>query len=361
MALDREPRAEIEERPSRARLPGRIVSPRPEPRRARTHASTRRARSPPPRRRSTTRPRPAAGSWPCNSLLQRSSGSPSRSAPRRNVTGGASRRPAQRLAAVRDERDPRRGRSSQGTSGDAEDRAGRGAQRLRRERVGAPVRERHARAERVRRAQQRADVARIGEPPEREAHVPRRRRAGRRAGRRRSRAPGCGSVETRASSSASTVSPATSRCDRLDARAARRRRRDPRPRPRTALSRHGACAAPSSLRTSLRVSLSREVISASRQSSQLPWKSSVRDEPQRAGPDAQLELEARASPSRASVSRRLVETQASGRPSAPAASSASREPRAALRGKVAGRGRLEDDRQRVRRAARPAAPGSSST
>ena len=55
----------------------------------------------------------------------------------------------------------------------AEDRAGRGAERLRAERVGAALRERDRGAERVGGAQQRADVARIGDAPERKRRLAR--------------------------------------------------------------------------------------------------------------------------------------------------------------------------------------------
>ena len=54
----------------------------------------------------------------------------------------------------------------------APDRAGARAQRLRRGRVGAAVGERDRGAERVGRADQRADVAGVGDPPERERRVP---------------------------------------------------------------------------------------------------------------------------------------------------------------------------------------------
>ena len=72
------------------------------------------------------------------------------------------------------------GASSKAEQRDAEDRAGRGAQRLRAERVGAALRERHRGAERVRGAQQRADVAGIGDAPERERRLARLRAAARR-------------------------------------------------------------------------------------------------------------------------------------------------------------------------------------
>ena len=54
---------------------------------------------------------------------------------------------------------------------DAEDRARRGAQRLRAERVGAARGERDGGAEGIGRPQQRADVARIGDAPERERRL----------------------------------------------------------------------------------------------------------------------------------------------------------------------------------------------
>ena len=57
-----------------------------------------------------------------------------------------------------------------------EDRPRRRAQRLRRQRVGAAVGEGDGGAERIRGADERADVPRVGEPPEREAGVARRLR-----------------------------------------------------------------------------------------------------------------------------------------------------------------------------------------
>ena len=66
-----------------------------------------------------------------------------------------------------------RGASSKRRERHAEDRAGGRAQRLRPGRVGAARGERDAGAERVGRAQQRADVARVADVPERERQRPR--------------------------------------------------------------------------------------------------------------------------------------------------------------------------------------------
>ena len=101
-----------------------------------------------------------------------SAGSPSRSAPRTKTTSPSSSSFVQRRAATRDERDAPPGRLVERRERHAEERAHRRAQRLRAGRVGAAGRERDAGAERIRRAEQRPDVARIGDMPERERHRP---------------------------------------------------------------------------------------------------------------------------------------------------------------------------------------------
>src|SRR5581483_2067800 len=75
------------------------------------------------------------------------------------------------LTAVRLERDARSTGVGPGSDGDAPDRAGARTQRLRRRRVGAPVRQNDRSTECVRRADERSDVARIGEVPERERRL----------------------------------------------------------------------------------------------------------------------------------------------------------------------------------------------
>ena len=77
-----------------------------------------------------------------------------------------------------DERDALARRVVEREQRNAEDRARRGAQRLRPERVGAAVGERDRGAERVGGAQQRADVAGIGDVPERERRLARLARQG---------------------------------------------------------------------------------------------------------------------------------------------------------------------------------------
>ena len=141
---------------------------------------------------------------------------------------------------------------------------------------------------------------------------------------------GCGSVETRASSSSSTVSPATSRCTGSMPALARRldeilalRGEEPR------------LVAVLALPEQLADELERLVVARrdhSRQSSPLPWESTRATTLRRSRPDAQLELERPRRRPR-SCSQRRTETQASGRPSAPAASSASPSCRAASSGR----------------------------
>ena len=70
--------------------------------------------------------------------------------------------------AVRDERNAAAGSLVPPNERDPEDRARRGPERPRPERVGTLVRERDGGAERVRRPKQRADVPRIGHSPERD-------------------------------------------------------------------------------------------------------------------------------------------------------------------------------------------------
>ena len=74
---------------------------------------------------------------------------------------------------MRDERDALPGRLVEPGQRHAEDRAHRRTHGLRPGRIGAAVRERDAGAERVGGAQQRPDVSRIGDVPERERHGPR--------------------------------------------------------------------------------------------------------------------------------------------------------------------------------------------
>ena len=76
----------------------------------------------------------------------------------------------ERRSAARNERDAPPRRLVEARKRHAEERAHRRTQRLRPGRVGAAVRERDPGAERLRRTQQRADVARIGDVPERERH-----------------------------------------------------------------------------------------------------------------------------------------------------------------------------------------------
>ena len=115
----------------------------------------------------------------------------------------------QRRRTVCDERHTHAGRVVEREKRHAEDRAGRGTERLRAQRVGAALRERDRGAERVGGAQQRSDISRIGDSPERKRCLTRssRQRRGPEhsddAGRMRR------SVETAASSSGSTVPPAT--------------------------------------------------------------------------------------------------------------------------------------------------------
>ena len=100
-----------------------------------------------------------------------SAGRPARSAPSRKTTGARGRarpsgcpRCASSATRVPCEVVP-------GAERHPPDRAGARAQRFRRRRVGAAVGERDRRTERVGGADQRADVARVGEPPERERRI----------------------------------------------------------------------------------------------------------------------------------------------------------------------------------------------
>ena len=169
-----------------------------------------------------------------------SSGSPSRSAPRRKVTGPESSSSLKRSAAVRGERDPRLRRVLERQQRNAEDRAHGRAQRLRAKRVGAAGRESDSGPERVRRAQKRADVARIHHVPERERRLPLAPAADRPADRRRSRAPGAAASKARlAAPPRPTHPPRATRPARSRLRAPLPR--DPRPRRRRARARR-ACA-----------------------------------------------------------------------------------------------------------------------
>ena len=103
----------------------------------------------------------------------RSSGRPSRSAPRTNVVGPERSSSSSRRAAVRNERDPTPGRVVEGDERHAEERAHRRAQRLRARRVGASLRDSRdeRRTERVGRTHERAHVPRIADVPERKTDL----------------------------------------------------------------------------------------------------------------------------------------------------------------------------------------------
>ena len=140
-----------------------------------------------------------------------------------------------------------------------EDRPRRRAQRLRRQRVGAAVGEGDGGAERIRRADERADVPRVGQPPERETGVARRAAGGPSAGTRRSRARGAAASTRRRAAPRRRTRPR-----RAGGRARPRRRRaastrsSPSTAKRPVSSRCLRC--PRSFRTSFSVALSREVI-----------------------------------------------------------------------------------------------------
>src|SRR6266536_1029651 len=78
----------------------------------------------------------------------------------------------QRRSITWNERDPRAAGLVELRKRHSEERAHRRAERLRAGRVGAPGRERHAGAERIRRADQRPDVAGICDAPQRDRHRP---------------------------------------------------------------------------------------------------------------------------------------------------------------------------------------------
>ena len=140
-----------------------------------------------------------------------------------------------------DQRDPPAAEVVPASERHAPDRAGARAQRLRRRRVGAAVRESDRRAERLGGADQRADVAGVGDVPERERRVALLPRPGDpRAGRRRPRAADAAcSPRLRA---ASARRPRRPRAGRRAAPSPQRPR--PRPRRRTArASRASACRA----------------------------------------------------------------------------------------------------------------------
>ena len=104
-------------------------------------------------------------------------GSPARSAPSRNATSPVRSTAPSGVAsppATRATRFARRRRSAarERQQGDAPDRARGGPQRLRGRRVGAARGERDRGAEGVRRPDQRADVSRVGNAPERERRRP---------------------------------------------------------------------------------------------------------------------------------------------------------------------------------------------
>ena len=241
-------------------------------------------------------------------------------------------------------------------SGRAEDRARGGTERLRRERVGAAVRERDAGAERIGRPEQGADVAR-GRTAARARGTCSRGPVGRSARRYTPIArAGCGSVETRASSSSSTVSPATSRCT------------GSMPAPRAASTRSSPSTAkspvssrclrwPSSLRTSLSVSLSREVITAA---SRVRCRGDRLARRTRAGPG-----QTRSSSSKTASPSRLRDPSGAPRPRRAAARRPPR-PRAPRRARArrprAGRRRRTSRRRRSarRRAGRRGPPAGSS-
>jgi hypothetical protein len=84
----------------------------------------------------------------------------------------------QRRSAAGNERHPFARRVVEREQRDAEDRAGRRTERLRAERVGAAIGKRDCRTEGIRSAQQRADVPRIGDAPERKRRLPRLARQG---------------------------------------------------------------------------------------------------------------------------------------------------------------------------------------
>ena len=81
--------------------------------------------------------------------------------------------PVQRRGVVRNERHPGSGRLVEREQRNPEDRAGRRSQGPRAERVGAALGERDRRAECIRGAQQRPDVAGIGDAPERQRRLTR--------------------------------------------------------------------------------------------------------------------------------------------------------------------------------------------
>ena len=195
---------------------------------------------------------------PCN-VRCKLSGQPAALGPEQEGQRGREVELRQRRAAVGDERDLAPRRLVPTDDRHAEDRARRGAQGLRRERVGAAVRQRHARAEGVGRADQRADVARVGDSPQREADLPDRGRKIDAGGRLRSRGRGA-AASRRTRAAGATFSPATRQVDRLEPARRARRRRGPRPRTRTGPSRRGACAPRGACATRLSVSLSRDSI-----------------------------------------------------------------------------------------------------
>ena len=79
----------------------------------------------------------------------------------------------QRRGAVRDERHPLTWSVVEGEQRNPEDRAGRCSEGFRTERIGAALGERDRRTERVRGAEQRPDVSRIGDTPERQRRLTR--------------------------------------------------------------------------------------------------------------------------------------------------------------------------------------------
>ena len=102
-----------------------------------------------------------------------SDGSPSRSAPSTSTTSPLESSSGSGIPPSGTQRDPLTRRVVERAQRYAEERAHRRAHRLRSRRIGAALRQRDARAEGVRRAQQRADVAGVADAPERKRHRPR--------------------------------------------------------------------------------------------------------------------------------------------------------------------------------------------
>ena len=171
VALHRDPRAEIEERPSRARLPGAHRQARPTLRRrpdvTRRLVQRDRPRSGDVQRLGPARQRDRDLVAACNLLVRQPLALGAEEERHRRGEVGL----LERRAAVGRERHAPGRAVVPGRQRDAEDRAGRGSERLRRQRIRAPFGERHACAERVGGPQERADVARIGEAPQRKARL----------------------------------------------------------------------------------------------------------------------------------------------------------------------------------------------